>query len=83
MLCGPAQVERAPVHDQQHDRRTGLDDGLQQLQLASRQLQRRPRGRLADHVLPLTHDDDRDIGSACEVDGVLELGLLVEPLGIL
>ena len=37
---------------------------------------------LADHVLPLTGDDDRDIRSAREVDGSLELGVLVEPLGI-
>ena len=61
----------------------GLDDGLQQLQLAARQFQRRSRGCLADHVLPFTHDDDRDVGSAGEVDRALELGLLVEALGIL
>ena len=31
---GPAQVERAAVHDQEHDGRAGGHDGLQQRQLA-------------------------------------------------
>ena len=62
MLRSPAQVEGTPVHDQQHHRRAGLDDGLQQLELASRQLQRRPRGRLADHVLPLAGHHDGNVG---------------------
>ena len=64
VLRGPAQVQRTPVHDQQHDRGAGRDDRLQQLELTSGQLQRRPRGHLADHVLPLPHHDDRDIGVA-------------------
>ena len=60
----PAQVERSAVHHQQHDRRAGRDDGLQQLQLAAGQLQRRAGGLLADHVLPLADHDDRDVGAA-------------------
>ena len=66
MLRRPAQVERAAVHDQQHDRRAGRGDGLQQLELAARQLQRRARRGLADHVLPLADHDHRDVGRARE-----------------
>ena len=40
VLGGPAQVERPTVHDQQHDRRPRGDDGLQQFELAARELQR-------------------------------------------
>ena len=83
MLGGPTQVERPTVHDQHHDRCPGRDHRLQQLQLAAWELERRPRGQLADHVLPLAHDDDRDVGSVGEIDGALELGLLVERGGIL
>ena len=83
MLCGPAQVEGPTVHDQQHDRRPGRDNGLQQLQLSAWELQRRPRGQLPDHVLPLAHDDDRNIGGPCEINGVLELRLLVERARVL
>ena len=82
MLGGPAQVERPPVHHQQDDRGAGRDDGLQQFELTSGQLQRRPRRHLADHVLPLADHDDRDVGAGGEVDGPPELGVLVEALGV-
>ena len=59
------------------------DDGLQQLELAPRQLQRRARRRLADHVLPLAGHHHRDVGAAGEVDRPSQLGLVVEPLRVL
>ena len=40
VLRGPAQVEWAAVHHQQHDRRTGAHDGLEQLVLATGKIER-------------------------------------------
>ena len=83
VLGRPAQVEGSPVHDEQDDGRAGGRNGLEQLELAAGELQRRARRGFADHVLPFAGHDDGDVGLACEVDRAGELGLVVEALGVL
>ena len=83
MLGRPAQVQWLPVHHQQHRGGAGADDGLQQLQLPSGQLQGRPRRRLPDHALPFAGHHDRDLGRVGDAHGAAELRVGVKALGVL
>ena len=77
----PAKVDRAPGHQHHDHRRPRRDQRLDLLHRAAGQVEGAHGALLADLVLALPGDDDRDVRGLGQLDGAGELGVVVVLVG--